>query len=71
MKSVTLAATCLAVAISFAGQAIAQEASQAEKDLCNEAVKDITGDEVPAKAQDLCEAGDLEGAIKAAMTARK
>ena len=61
----------LGLAVSFATtSAMAQKASEDEKNLCLEAIKDLTDDKPLADAVKLCGQGKIEAAMEKAMAAQ-
>ncbi len=63
--------TVAALIIAFAASsAMAQKVSEDEKNLCLEAINDLTDGKPPAEAKKLCNEGKVEAAMEKAMAAQ-
>ena len=70
LKRFTLVLTfCLAVSFAVTS-AMAQKVSEDEKNLCIEAIQDLTDGKPPADAVKLCGEGKIEAAMEKAMAAQ-
>lgn len=70
LKNITWGlAFCLVVSLA-ATAAMAQKVSEDEKNLCIEAVNDLTDGKPPAEAIKLCGEGKIEAAMEKAMAAQ-
>lgn len=56
--------------VAVATSAMAQKVSEDEKNLCIEAIKDLTDGKPPAEAVKLCGQGKIEAAMEKAMAAQ-